>query len=223
MQQPMRRWALLDALPEPERHRVLVESHPRRFARNEVIFHHGDPGDCLHLVGEGHVGIRIFTPLGDIATVRLVKPGEFFGELAVVSPGPRNATAVALDRVETLVLSRRQLEEMRVKHDRIDALIIEALATEVRRLANQVVDVMYLPAEKRLWRTLAELTITYGSSDAPASSVPLTQEVLAQLTGCTRPTVNRILRGGEQLGILRLEHGSVDVLDHNSLSRRGQG
>ena len=221
MKSPIRQWALLDGLPEAERHHVLVESRLRRFARNEVIFHHGDPGESLHLLAEGHVGIRIFTPLGDIATVRVVRPGEFFGELAVVSPGPRNATAVALDRVATLSLSRRQLEELRLKHDQIDAPIIAALATEVRRLANQVVDVMYLPADKRLWKILADLTVTYGSDDAPTSTVPLAQAVLAQLTGCTRPTANRILRAGEEEGAIRLGHGSVEILDHRLLSKLG--
>ena len=74
-----------------------------------MIFH-GDPGDSLHLVMQGHIGIRIFTPLGDIATVRLVRQGEFFGELAVVAPGPRNATAVALDRCATVKVPRQQRE-----------------------------------------------------------------------------------------------------------------
>ena len=214
--------SLLDILPENERRRFLSESRTRRFAPNEVIFHHGDPGDCLHVVLEGHIGIRIFTPLGDIATVRLVRPGEFFGELAVVAPGPRNATAVALDRSATVMVSRQQLEHLRLEHRQIDELIISALATEVRRLATQVVDLMYLPSEKRLWRVLAELVETYGTEEHPATTVPLTQQVLAQLTGCTRPTANRILRSGESDGVIALQRSSIEIIDPEALRKRAR-
>src|SRR5260221_8675684 len=115
---------LLGVLSESERRDVLTRARRRRFKRQEVIFHEGDGGDALHLVDRGHVALRIHTPLGDVATVRIVKPGDFFGELAVVSPGPRNATAVALDPVDTLSLDRAQLEELRADHPRIDALLV---------------------------------------------------------------------------------------------------
>ncbi|MDQ1509658.1 MAG: family transcriptional regulator, cyclic receptor protein [Actinomycetota bacterium] len=81
-------WPLLDTLSEPDRRELLTRARRRRFAHQEVLFHEGDPGDSLHLVSRGHVALRIHTPLGDIATVRIVRPGEFFGELAVGHPVP---------------------------------------------------------------------------------------------------------------------------------------
>ena len=84
-------WPLLDVLSEADRRELLTRARRRRFARQEVLFHEGDPGDSLHLVARGHVALRIHTPLGDVATMRIVRPGEFFGELAVVAPSARNA------------------------------------------------------------------------------------------------------------------------------------
>src|SRR6476660_2554179 len=92
-------WPILDVLSDEERQSFLRACRRRRFARNEVIFHEGDPGDTLHLIARGHVAIRVTTPLGDVATLRVLEPGEFFGELAVVSPAARNATALAIDAV----------------------------------------------------------------------------------------------------------------------------
>jgi len=193
---------LLDGLsPDTKRH-VLTVARRRRFKRQEVLFHEGDPGDTLHLVDKGHVALRIHTPLGDVATVRVVRAGDFIGELAVVMPGPRNATAVALDAVETLAISRDELDALRAEHPRVDALLINALTSEVRRLALQLVEVMYVPVEKRLWRRLTELSAMFGR-DEPAREIPLTQDILAQLIGCTRPTANRILRAAEEDGVIR--------------------
>jgi CRP-like cAMP-binding protein len=212
-------WPLLDMLSENDRRQLLAHARRRRFARNEVIFHEGDPGNAMHLVGKGHIAIRLHTPLGDVATVRVVGPGEFFGELAIVAPAPRNATAVALDATETLVLDSGQFDALRAEHPQVDRLLIEALASEVRRLASQLVDAMYVPVDKRVWRRIMELAAIFGSDDQPADTIPLTQDVIAQLSGCTRPSANRVLRDGEQRGAIRVGRGRIDVIDHDSITR----
>jgi CRP-like cAMP-binding protein len=66
-----------------------MPSRRRRFDKGEVIFHEGDPGDTMHLLAKGHVAVRVTTPLGDVATLLILKPGDFFGEVALVSPAPQ--------------------------------------------------------------------------------------------------------------------------------------
>src|ERR1700693_5943215 len=103
-------WRLLSALTADEQRQVISQTHRRRFAKGEVIFHEGDPGDTMHLIAKGHVAIRRTTPLGDVATLIVLGPGDFFGELVMVSPqSGRNATVVTLDATETLTLHRDQL------------------------------------------------------------------------------------------------------------------
>ena len=215
-------WPLLDVLSEADRRELLTRARRRRFARQEVLFHEGDPGDSLHLVSRGHVALRIHTPLGDVATMRIVRPGEFFGELAVVAPSPRNATAAAIDAVETIAIDRELLAGLRADHPRIEAIILEALVTEVRRLAQQVVEAMYVPVDKRVWRRLEEMTTVFGGESGPATTIPITQDVLAQLSGCTRPTANRVLRAGEEAGVIAMARGRIEVLDPASLQRRAR-
>jgi CRP/FNR family cyclic AMP-dependent transcriptional regulator len=215
-------WPLLDVLSEADRRELLTRARRRRFARQEVLFHEGDPGDSLHLVSRGHVALRIHTPLGDVATMRIVRPGEFFGELAVVAPSPRNATAAAIDAVETIAIDRELLAGLRAEHPRIEAIILEALVTEVRRLAQQVVEAMYVPVDKRVWRRLEEMTAIFGGESEPATTIPITQDVLAQLSGCTRPTANRVLRAGEEAGVIAMARGRIEVLDPASLQRRAR-
>jgi CRP/FNR family transcriptional regulator, cyclic AMP receptor protein len=213
-------WQILEVLSPDERQELLALTRRRRFARNEVIFHEGDPGDTLHLVAKGHIAVRVTTPLGDVATVRVLKAGDFFGELAIISPGPRNATTVALDSVETRAVHRDQFEALRARDPAIDRVIIEALVTEVRRLAVQLVDALYIPVEKRIWRRVVDLAgIFAGSGDGAAVSIPLTQEELAQVVGATRPTINRTLKEGEDAGVVRLARGRVEVLDRDALAR----
>ena len=213
---------MLAVLADADRRDLLRLARRRRFARGEVIFHEGDPGDTLHLVAQGHVAVRATTPLGDVAMLRVLRPGEFFGELAVVSPGPRNATVVALDRAETLGITKQQLDELRTRRPAVNAVVIEALATEVRRLSTAVTEALYLPSEKRLLRRLVELTVLFGSDTEPATVIPLTQDELAQLAGVTRPTANRILKSVEEDGAMRIGRGKVEILDAAALARQAR-
>lgn len=213
---------MLAVLGEGDRRDLLKLARRRRFARGEVIFHEGDPGDTMHLVARGHVAVRATTPLGDVAMLRVLRPGEFFGELALVSPGPRNATVVAVDQVETLGIAKQQLDELRSRRSGVDAVVTEALANDVRRLAAELTEALYLPSEKRLLRRLVDLTAVFGTDTHPATVIPLTQDEFAQLAGVTRPTANRILKKAEEDGTMRIRRGSVEILDPQALVRQAR-
>ena len=200
-------WELLAGLGEAEREAVLAAARRRRYARNEALFHEGDPGDSLHLIAEGHVAVRVTTPLGEVATLRIASPGEHLGELAVLSPAPRNATVVALGDVETLSIQKSAFDDLRRRHPAVDRMATEGLVAEVRRLAAQLQEAMYVPAASRVLRRLLDLTERFGRT------VPLTQDDLAGLAGTSRKTVNEVLGVAQERGLVRLGRGQVEVLE----------
>lgn len=214
-------WDLLAPLEESERRTVLSLARRRRFARGEVVFHEGDPGGVLHLVEKGHVALRATTPLGDVAALRVLGPGSYFGEFAVLLPGPRSATAVALDQVETLCLSDAALADLRAQDAAVDRVLMEALVAEVRRLSSALVEALFLPVNKRILRRLVDLGELFGRGSTPAS-VPLTQEEVAQLAGTTRPTANRVLRSLEADGVVAIDRGRIQILDLARLAERAR-
>jgi CRP-like cAMP-binding protein len=202
---------LFEQLSETEIQDVLASARRRRFSRGDVIFHEGDTGDTLYLIAAGRVALRVTTPMGDTATLRLLGPGSYFGELAVVVPAPRNATVVALEGVETLGLHTEVIAELRSRNPSVDAAFLGVLVTEVRRLSTQLVDALYLPAAARVARRLVELAGLYGGVDPVV--IPLTQEDIAGLCGTTRPTTNGILMDLQEHGVLSLARSRVTILD----------
>ena len=212
-------WALLDTLDEAERREVLSACRRRKFARGEVVFHEGDPGDTLHLIAKGHVAVRTTTPRGDQALIRVLGAGDFFGELAVIAPAPRNATIDCLDATETLGLHRDAFYELRANHPGVDAVLMHALIAEVRRLSAHLSQALYLPAESRVWKRVADLTRLYETAANDVVTIPLTQEDVAQMAGTTRPTANQVLRSGEEKGVLRISRGRIEILDIAALTK----
>jgi len=75
----------------------------RSFAPGEPLMRQGDDGDCLMVVQDGHVEVRV--ALGDERHVlKRAGAGEVFGEMALLTREPRTADVVAVEPVRALVL-----------------------------------------------------------------------------------------------------------------------
>jgi putative ABC transport system ATP-binding protein len=77
----------------------------RHYAVGDTIIREGEPGEEFFLISEGEVEII----RADHEVARL-GPGDFFGEVALISGEPRNATAVAMDEVDTYVLGKTDFQ-----------------------------------------------------------------------------------------------------------------
>jgi CRP-like cAMP-binding protein len=217
-------WPLLRSLSEEDRRQILSAARRRRFARREILFHEGDPGDTLHLIDKGRVAIRITTPLGDTATIGVLGRGDVVGEMAVLEEGGRRgATALALEATETLSVDRRQFLEMRRRFPAVDLFVVDVLVAHIRRVNVQLMEALFMPVERRVVRRLLALTEIYGHGDDHGPvDVCLTQDDLASLAGTSRATVNRVLRQAEEAGALSLSRGRIRVIDRALLSKRAR-
>lgn len=197
---------------------MLAATNRRRFAKGATLFYEGDPGESLHLIDKGRVAIRVSTPLGDVGTLSILGPGASFGEQALIDVATiRSASAIAIEAVETLTLSRANFDDLRAGHPSIDRVLVRTLAEQVRRLSTLVIEALYLPADIRLLRRLSELAALF-SDGVTEVLIPITQEELATMAGTTRPTANRVLRSGVEHGYVRLERGRIVVLDCAALA-----
>src|SRR5436190_19254938 len=102
----LRQCALFRDVDETSLREVARQLRRRRFRRNEVIFHQGDPGDSLHVVSSGTVKIVLPSAEGEEAIIATLRPGDFFGELSLLDGAPHSASVVALEPAETLALPR---------------------------------------------------------------------------------------------------------------------
>ena len=213
------RGPLFEGATEQEAARLLERARRRRFDAGEVVFHAGDPADTLHLIQSGRFAARVTTEFGDIATLNVLGPGDFFGELALLSPrAPRSATIVALEKGETLSVHELDFGRLRTERPETADVLIAILAAQVRRLSMHLAEALYVPADTRVRRRLLEMKEIYGEGEEV--TVPLTQEELASLAGTSRATVNRVLREEEEFGTLRLSRGRSTVTDAAGLRRR---
>lgn len=75
----------------------------------QTLFQTGDPGDSLFVVHSGEIELYIKDTAGQKIVLTTARPGEMFGELALLDSGPRSATALALMDSGLLILDRDDL------------------------------------------------------------------------------------------------------------------
>ncbi|MCK5250850.1 MAG: Crp/Fnr family transcriptional regulator [Spirochaetaceae bacterium] len=87
----------------------LFERFAKTYNAGQIIFCEYEPGDAFYLIQSGRVKIvKIF---GNIEkTIDILKPGEFFGEMALLENAPRSASIVALDDCKLLEFNRSNFE-----------------------------------------------------------------------------------------------------------------
>lgn len=187
----------------------------RRYKRNEVIFHEGDPGDSLHVVIEGRVKITRESPDGNEAIVVVLAPGDAFGELVLLDAAPRSATATALEATETVTMHRGTFADLVDGGSPFRWRLLGCIAVRIRRLTDQLAEVHFLDLAGRLALQLSRLA--EESSPGKASDIELktslTQSDLAAMVGGTRQRVNQILGDFTDEGLIRHEGGRLVVRD----------
>jgi CRP-like cAMP-binding protein len=206
---------LLAKLTAPDLRALASRGKVRRYLRGATLFREGDRGDSLHVVIEGAVRITVGSPRGEEATVALLGPGEFVGDLALLDGLPRSANALALEATKTLVVTRDDFRRWLSERPKASLALLEALSQRVRRTDEVLADLTFLPLPSRLAKRLVALST---DRQDPGPKLRITQAQLASMLGVSRESVNKQLNEFEKLGWLKLGRGSITLVDEASLT-----
>jgi CRP/FNR family transcriptional regulator, cyclic AMP receptor protein len=78
----------------------------QKFKPGQVIIREGETGDLFYVITEGRVEVIIRDADGSDVVLHEAGPGDFFGELSMLTNEPRSARIRAMDEVTTLALGR---------------------------------------------------------------------------------------------------------------------
>lgn len=79
-----------------------------KFKAGKVIIREGETGDLFYVITEGRVEVIVRDADGSDVVLHQAGPGDFFGELSMLTNEPRSARIRAVEDVTTLVLERAE-------------------------------------------------------------------------------------------------------------------
>src|SRR5215471_17294066 len=99
----------------------------------ETIFNEHDRGDALYILEEGSVRIWIYDQDVKEVTLAELKPGDFFGELAVLDRGERSSSATAITDIHLHRLSSDDFQQFLIDHPEASVDVICEIAQRMRQ------------------------------------------------------------------------------------------
>ena len=105
---------------------------PQSVAQGTHLFEKGDHGDSMYIVVSGLVRIYSHDERGEEFTLTNYGPGKVFGDFSLLDQQPRSASALAVEPLELLVLSRQAFLDFLPAHTSIGMAIIHHLTDRLR-------------------------------------------------------------------------------------------
>src|SRR5262249_28378433 len=127
---------------------------------------------------------------------------------------------IALDAAETMTLPRSAFHDLLDADPHLRDALLAGLARELRRLTGHVEELHFLDLAGRLAKRLSRLA---READPVSKEVrldwPYTQSALAGMLGGSRQSVNRLLSGLVDSGLVEIERDTLVIHDVDELAR----
>jgi CRP/FNR family transcriptional regulator, cyclic AMP receptor protein len=199
---------------DPNEYARLVGRYGRRFAAGEALFREGDPANEAFLLQEGR--IRLLKRVRTVERSLIVlKPGDLFGESALIDSAARNSTAVALSDGTALVLDRTTFRPLLEHYPSIAIRLLEQLTRRVRDAEDQIEIMMVKDTQSKIVTALLKLVQrSAGTAEITISPVELSTRV-----GLDVETVKRGVQRLREQQYVRIVDERVEIPDVEALRR----
>lgn len=165
------------------------------YRAKEFCYLQGDPSDAVFVLRAGRVRVSRITNDGREFTLAFVKPGEPFGELALVDDAPRETLAEALEESEATAVRKGDFEALLGRRPELGIKVAKLLGLRNRAMVDKVEELIFRDVPARLAGLLLALAADFGVGGERGTRFPfkITHREMASCIGSSRETVSQIL------------------------------
>lgn len=174
----------------------------------------GDDRSGLFVVVEGVLHSYCACPGDREVMVGLAEAGSVLGHATRFSGGPRLVTAVCVEPSVLLEISEAALDRVAERRPEIWRAIADVAYANMRSVVRMAAEVISLrPRERIAARLLAAANSYRKTRKELIPTIRLSQELLGEMTGLTRKTVNVHLSAFQKDGLIEVGYGQIKLCD----------
>lgn len=192
----------------------LDRAQPVCFADGSLVFRHGLPCQGFVLLLSGSVAVTMVTEKGSQVALYRVLPGEtcMLTVSCLMSGEPYPAQGMTEGETSALMLDSGQYQEALDRSREFRGFVLGGLGHRLAGLMRRIDEVAYGDIDELLAAALVR-----AAGDTDRASV--THQALAVEIGTAREVVSRHLKRFENSGWIRMQRGSIELVDGDALSR----
>lgn len=204
--------------PDEQQDRLLAR-FGRRFVAGDVLFRDGEEAREAFLLQDGRV--RLIKRVGAVErSLRVLRPGDLFGESALVPGSPRNSTAVALSDGVALALDQATFQHVLASHPAVGARVLHQLIRRLRDAEDQIEILLLRDSRSKIVVSLLKLgQQSAGNKPSPDGAIRLNVSPmeLSARVALDLDTVKRIVQELREGGYLRVIDEKVEIPNLDAL------
>lgn len=194
---------------------VSKSTRPIALKKGELLHSAGDISDSLYIIHEGKIKVYRLTENGKEQLIRILRPGDFTGELALFTETIHDVYAEAMERTEICSIQRTDLQNLLVKYPHISLKILTEFSNRLNQAESQLTSFATEEAETRVALYLVQLM---DDSQSATVQLPMSRKDLASFLGTTPETISRKLAKFEDEGwIQQKDQRMIVILDGEAL------
>ncbi len=190
-----RKFPLFADLDDRELATIATVAKSRRYAKDEVVFYADESGDIFCLIREGQVKVTMISPEGKEIILKLLGPGDFFGEMALLDDEPRSATVVATEPLELVTIWRNDFLQILAENFTLTKKMLAELSRRLRSASSRIESLATMDVYGRLARFFLDLARDQGKvlDNGYIAVTRPTHQAMANMIGTSRETVSRLI------------------------------
>jgi CRP-like cAMP-binding protein len=201
------------SLADDERAR-LISRYGRTFSTGDTLFREGEPARQAFLLQEGRVRLLKRVRMVERSIV-VLRPGDLFGESALLDDAPRTSTAVALTDGVALALDQDTFRHMVERHPAVAVRLSEQLIRRVRDAEDQIEVMMLRDNQSKIVSSLIKLARSAGDR----AEIAISPVELSTRVGLDVDTVKRGVQRLREQQYVRIVGERVEIPDMDALRR----
>ena len=218
----LRKIPQLANLSEEDMLRVKTELRVRQYAKRDIVLQKGAPGDSLLFLLTGSLQVIDVTEDGRAVGLRMLQPGDFFGEIAVINGTLRSASVVALTPVLVALLPRATALYLFSHSPPVANQMLRFLAEKVQRDSEFRALLSIHNTSRRIYTFLDLLKEKKEGDMHVVENLPTHQDI-ANMINTSRETVTRALLALSQQGIIEKGTHRLIIIKPEALQKLIQG
>lgn len=187
--------------------------------KNQPIYFAKEPSNSIFFLKEGRVKLTRSSDDGREMIMTLINPGDVFGELSVLDEGDRSDYAYALDNCLICAISKNEFQEFLGRNPELNLKITKLIGFRLRKYSERIEDLVFKDAPQRVISFILNLSDDIGERIGDEYFVKpfLTHRDIAELTACSRQTVNSILTDLRHKKVIDFDRRKLIIRDRSKL------
>jgi CRP-like cAMP-binding protein len=195
----------------------------RTYPKNTMIFSENEPGSELYIIQRGVVKISKIVEDNEVL-LALLKPGDIFGEMALLENKPRSASAIANEDVTVMAVNKSNFERMVQTQPQLITKLTTLLADRLWLIYKQLANTLIQDPLGRLYDAL-ELQLEKNRvpvASATAYTFPFGPKELMNMVGLSAEKGNPYIKKMFENKKMRLADQKIATTDVEEIQKQSE-